>query len=174
MIENVSERLIDGQDRRLQPAYASSYRAAAACGREVTRLLEAVEAGVAAWYAGGDVDKPIVRRSPSRCIVQCGPVALTITWLQSGRGTVAEGELLVMLWRGAVARRSPRDFERVAERPGESSATALWEEVLVVDAQSEAAWRWASPGTETVTSAALADRCVDRLRAAYAECAVAS
>ena len=173
MIENVSDRLIDGQDQRFHPAYSSSYRAAAACGREVTRLLEAVEAGAAAWHAGGDVEKPIVRRSPSRCIVQTGPVALTITWLQSGRGTVADGELLVMLWRGAVARRSPRDFERVAERPGASSATALWEEVRVVDAESEAAWRWASPGTDAITSSALADRCVERLRVAYAECAVA-
>ena len=86
--------------------------------------------------------------------------------------TVADGELLVVVWRGEVAVRTPQGFERAHQRSGASSATALWESVLVVSATSETEWGWAPAKGEgdTRSSAALAHHCVERLRAAYAEC----
>jgi hypothetical protein len=44
--------------------------------------------------------------------------------------------------------------------------------VLVASAQSETQWGWVSAGKtgEAVSSSALAQQCVERLRAAYAEC----
>lgn len=169
MIDSISERLVEGQEHAHRPAYAASYRANAACTRELGRLLDLVAAGADAWHAGGEFEKPVVKRSPGRCSVQFGPVALTIAWLQSPIGTVADGELLVVVWRGAVGARTPRDFERTLGRQSVSSATSVWEEVLTVEAASEDAWRWITAGAEGVTSAALADRCVGRLRSAYAE-----
>lgn len=169
MIDGISERLIDTQEHGPRTPFAASYRANAACARELGRLHDAVADGLTAWAAGGVTEKPVVRRSPARCLVQLGPVALTIAWLQSGRGTVADGELLVVVWRGAVASRSPRGFERSGDRAGPSSATALWEEVLVVEAESEDSWTWSSSGRHdgAMTSLTLADRCVERLREAY-------
>jgi hypothetical protein len=69
--------------------------------------------------------------------------------------------------------RTPQGFERAHQHSGASSATALWESVLVVSAQSETQWGWApaAGGGDAVSSAGLAHRCVERLRAAYAECA---
>jgi hypothetical protein len=171
MIDGISERLLDTTaEHSHRPAYAASYRANSACARELTRLHDAVADGLAAWCGGTD-EKPVVRRSPARCLVQVGPVALTLAWLQSGHGTVADGELLVVVWRGsvAVASRSPRGFERAGDRAGASCATSLWEQVYMVDASSEEAWGWAPVGGDALSSVALADQCVERLRAAYAE-----
>jgi hypothetical protein len=114
----------------------------------------------------------VVRRSPARCLVQLGPVALTVAWLQRAQGTVADGELLVVVWRGEVAVRTPQGFERAHQRSGASSATALWESVLVVSAKNETEWGWApaTGGGEVLSSGALAHRCVERLRAAHSEC----
>jgi len=117
-------------------------------------------------------EEPVVRRSPARCLVQLGPVALTVAWLQRAQGTVADGELLIVVWRGEVAVRTPQGFERAHQHSGATSATALWETVLMVSAQSETQWGWApAVGGDAVSSAALARHCVDRLRAAHAECA---
>ena len=157
--------------------YASSYRANAACVRELARLHEEIAALLADGSVLADTNvtnDPVVRRSPARCLVQLGPVALTVAWLQRAQGTVADGELLVVVWRGEVAVRTPQGFERAHQHSGATSATALWESVLVVSATSESEWGWAPAGTkgDTVSSSALAHICVERLRAAYtAECA---
>ena len=156
--------------------YISSYRANAACVRELSRLYEEIVTSLTdAQGLPADVTviaEPVVRRSPARCLVQLGPVALTVAWLQRAQGTVADGELLVVVWRGEVAVRNPEGFERAHQHSGASSATALWESVLVVSAQSEAAWGWAPAGArgDAVSSSSLAHLCVERLLAAYAEC----
>ena len=156
--------------------YTSSYRANAACVRELSRLYEEIAASVAdARGVPADVKvtaEPVVRRSPARCLVQLGPVALTVAWLQRAQGTVADGELLVVVWRGEVAVRTPSGFERAHQHSGATSATALWESVLVVSAPSEPEWGWAPAGArgDAMSSSALAQRCVERLHAAYAEC----
>lgn len=155
--------------------YITSFRANAACARELARLYDEIAALLADARVPADAkvpEEPVVRRSPARCLVQLGPVALTVAWLQRSQGTVADGELLVVVWRGEVAVRTPQGFERAHQHSGASSATALWESVLVASAQSETQWGWTTAGAtdDTVSSAALAHRCVDRLRKAYAEC----
>jgi len=155
--------------------YTSSFRANAACARELARLYDEIAESLTDGRIPADAkitEEPVVRRSPARCLVQLGPVALTVAWLQRAQGTVADGELLVVVWRGEVAVRTPQGFERAHQHSGATSATALWETVLTVSAQSETQWGWApAAGGEAVSSAALARRCVDRLRAAHAECA---
>ena len=156
--------------------YTSSFRANAACARELARLYDEITASLDEARSPADAsvaEEPVVRRSPARCLVQLGPVALTVAWLQRAQGTVADGELLVVVWRGEVAVRTPQGFERAHQHSGATSATALWETVLVVSAQSETQWGWAPAGGsgEAVSSAALARRCVERLCAAHAECA---
>ncbi len=155
--------------------YTSSFRANAACARELARLYDEIAESLTDGHIAADAkitEEPVVRRSPARCLVQLGPVALTVAWLQRAQGTVADGELLVVVWRGEVAVRTPQGFERAHQHSGATSATALWETVLTVSAQSETQWGWApAAGGEAVSSAALARRCVGRLRAAHAECA---
>ena len=167
MLEGTTERA-QVSELGSRPPYASSHRAVAACTRELARLHEAVVDGVTAWYVD-DANKPVVRRSPARCLVQVGPVALTLAWLVAGQGTIADGELLVMVWKGNVATRLPVGFERTSDKVGASKATALWEDVFTVSATSEEAWQWASKTDGApLTSAALADMCVAQLRDAYA------
>jgi hypothetical protein len=178
MLHEIAERADAATEFR--GLFISSHRANAACARELARLHDAIADGLEAWgvgtpRAGADADlahAPVVRRTPERCLVQVGPVALTVAWLQRAHGTVADGELLVVVWRGAVAVQPPRGFERTVDRTGASSATPVWETVLVANAGSEADWVWMRVGMADVTlsSAALADQCIDRLRAAHAEC----
>lgn len=175
MLEHIAVRS-DARAHDVHADYISSYRANAACVRELSRLYEEIETSLTdAQGVPADAAvtvEPVVRRSPARCLVQLGPVALTVAWLQRAQGTVADGELLVVVWRGEVAVRTPAGFERAHQHSGASSATALWESVLVVSAQSETSWGWAPAGArgDAVSSSALANRCVERLRAAYAEC----
>lgn len=155
--------------------YTASYRANAACTRELARLHEEIATSLADFLPsdGRAPEEPVVRRSPARCLVQMGPVALTLAWLQRAQGTVADGELLIVVWRGAVAVQAPRGFERTVDRAGASSATPVWETVLVANAESEAEWGWMPAGVADValSSATLADQCIERLRTAHSECA---
>ncbi|MFL5620231.1 MAG: hypothetical protein ACJ79A_17775 [Gemmatimonadaceae bacterium] len=174
MLDHIAVRS-DARTHDAHADYTSSYRATAACTRELARLHEEIAASLTDARVMTDVgipDEPVVRRSPARCLVQLGPVALTVAWLQRAQGTVADGELLVVVWRGEVAVRTPQGFERAHQHSGASSATAIWESVLVVAAESETEWGWAPPGAkgDALSSAALAHRCADRLRAAYTEC----
>jgi hypothetical protein len=157
-------------DRRDRPAFLVSHRAHSACAHEIGHLAKEVAGGLAALHAAGAIAKPEVRQSPDRCIVQLGPVALTIAWLRSALGTVADGELLVIVWRGAVAPKPRQLPERARARPAAVTATALWEEVLSVAAEDPQSWRWRpAAGGADCTSAALARHCVERLHQAYTE-----
>jgi hypothetical protein len=181
MTEGIAERRADVRTDEVRASFITSHRAAAVCGRELSRLYDAIADELEAWgvgtaRAGEDAkvaDAPVVRRMPARCLVQVGPVALTVAWLQRPQGTVADGELLVVVWKGAVAVQAPRGFERTADRAGASSATSVWETVLRATAESEAGWAWVPAGVADVTlsSTALANQCIERLRAAHAECA---
>jgi hypothetical protein len=181
MTDGIAERRADTPTDEFRGSFITSHRATAACARELARLHEAIEDGLAAWgvgtaLAGTDAslaDAPVVRRTPGRCLVQVGPFALTVAWLQRAHGTVADGELLIVVWRGAVALQTMRGFERTVDRPGATSAAPVWESVLVASAESEAEWAWVPAGVADVTlsSTSLADQCIERLRAAHAECA---
>ena len=181
MVDGIAERHVDAGTDEIRAGFLSSHRATAACARELSRLYDAIADGLAEWGVGtgptGDESShaaaPVVRRTPARCLVQVGPVALTVAWLQRAQDAVAEGELLVVVWRGAVAVQTPRGSEHTGDRAGASSATPVWETVLGANAGSEADWIWVPAGVADVTfsSATLAAQCLARLRAAYAECA---
>lgn len=178
MLDHIAVRRSDVQANDAPPNFTTSYRASAACTRELGRLHEEIATALSAWRADHLAtdpalipEAPVVRRSPARCLVQLGPVALTVAWLQRAQGTVADGELLIVVWRGTVAARTPQGFERTHDRAGASSATAIWERVLVAVAEREAEWGWAPAGSagDAISSATLAAQCVQRLCAAYEE-----
>ena len=156
----------------LHGPFLDSQRATAACRRELDRLNDQLALRLTELHAAGAIEAFGVRASPDRWIAQLGPVALTVAWLKGARDSVAEGELLVIVWRGVAGRRP----SRLPERPGAAqmpSATALWEEVLVPVADDEATWGWQpqSAGADLWSSPQLAARCVERLHAAYAHLA---
>ena len=158
-----------GSDR---PSFLASHRALAVCSRELARLAADVVRGTATLSAAGVEEKSTERLSPGRCIVQLGPVALTLTWLRSTIDTVADGDLLVIVWRGAVAPQGEYLPERMTTRTQPSAPTALWEEVFVASGTDEASWIWQPKNAETggLSSAELAAHSVERLRLAYEEC----
>jgi hypothetical protein len=148
----------------------------AACRRELDRLNEELGRRLTDLQASGAGEEFEMRTAPDRWIVQLGPVSLTMAWLKGAQDSVAEGELLVIVWEGVAGRRT----SRLPEHPGATrspSATALWEEVLVPIAADEAAWGWrprsAGAAGATLSSAELATRCVERLHAAYTRLAPA-
>jgi hypothetical protein len=151
--------------------FLASHKAVAACTREFVRLGREVLDGVAALPGAAAEEKAVVRQSPERCILQLGPVALTLAWLRSTHDSVAMGELLVIVWRGAVAPRTKHQPERPVAGPAPLGATPLWEQVLTPVGDSEATWAWQPRGTEIgrCSSSVLAARCVEQLQAAYLE-----
>jgi hypothetical protein len=166
-----SHRLVDDRPSRYGQPFLASHRALAACTRELARLSDEVVVGVVALAGAVAEEKAAVRRSPDRCIIQLGPVALTLAWLRSSRDSVATGELLVIVWRGAVAPRQQHQPERPATRPTAIPATVLWESVLTAAADSEEAWAWEPRAADMrrCSSKELAARCVEQLRVAYLE-----
>ena len=160
-----SERLHDDAGPERQP-FLTTYRAGAACTREFGRLIDEVLDGMKALPLAGISEKAVARQSPDRCVVQLGPVALTLGWLQNTRDSVAMGELLVSVWEGAITRRAYQP-ER-ASAANTAPAMELWTEVFAAKAADEASWLWHSKsGEESYSSTDLAARCVDRLRVAF-------
>jgi hypothetical protein len=174
MIENsTAERLVDVRGNSHREPFLTSHRALAACARELARLSDEIVRGVTALSGAQVEHKAVVRQSPERCIVQLGPVALTLTWLRSSHDSVASSELLVIVWRGAVAPRKTYEPERPDKRPAPLPATSLWEQVLTAVGNSEAEWAWQPHDAEIgrCSSTELAARCVERLRGAYLDSA---
>lgn len=170
-----TERSEHERDAFEQQPYLTTHRAQAACSRELGRLMEEVIDRVTALRATGIEDKAVVRQAPDRCIVQLGPVALTIGWLRGAMESVADGELLVIVWRGMVAPATNYTPERAHAGPGLHAATSLWEQVLLPAGQSEAEWSWRSAKSdcEQSSSVAVAERCVEQLRLAHERVAAA-
>ena len=152
-------------------AYTTSRRATTQCARELERLHTDVISGAKSLHEQGLTDKPVIRQSPNRCIVQVGGVALTIAWLQNAMASVADGELLVILWQGQVAPANSDASDRSMRSPAVRSATALWEGVFVVEAEKDDSWHWrqTSNGSGEFTSANLAIACIDRVRSELAK-----
>jgi hypothetical protein len=112
-------------------------------------------------------ETPVVRRSPDRLIVQLGAVALSVAWLRGAVEGVADGELLIVVWRGSVGPGKSPAPERAHAAP-QTTATVVWEDVLSVVAETAEGWRWSSGQTPRAefTSEELAARCVAQLRLA--------
>lgn len=154
-----------------RPSFLATHRALSVCTHELELLAVSVVRGVAALTDAGLAEKPKERVSPGRCIVQLGPVALTITWLRSTIDSVADGDLLVIVWRGAVAPPGEHLPERTTTRRAPMAVTSLWEDVFVAAGTDQASWAWQRKGdTSSFSSVELAARCVERLRMAYEEC----
>lgn len=159
-----------GPDFSERQPFLATHRATAICSREVGRLVEAVRGAFATTSSVKEAGAPEVQISPDRCVVQYGPVALTVGWLRRPPDTPDVGELLVMIWRGVIARRGAfRDPERGVATT--RTATVLFEHTFVAAASDEASWTWrpTSSAGAAFPSADLAQWCVDRLRLAHAE-----
>ena len=155
------------RDRDL-PDFLDSHRALAVCAKEFDQLVDEIARLAAELDTESATVQTEVRRSPNRCIVQLGPVALTISWLRSGADTISDGRLLVIEWVGTVGRGATRSPERSIERrpPGEKApATISREVVLIAQATSADNWRWRREDSNRVSysSSELAARCVESL-----------
>lgn len=122
-------------------AFLSSHRALPACTREFDRLADDVSKRATALGTQTGTGPADVRRAPGRCIVQLGPVALTISWVRSRTDTVSDGRLLIVAWEGTVAQSGTPTPERPQDR-AVRSARPISEEVFVADATGEQDWRW--------------------------------
>ena len=151
--------------------FLGTSRALQICTREFERLTD----GIAKRSAGLDAEatgaKPEVRRTPGRCIVQLGPVALTVSWVRDRVDTVAAGRLLIVEWRGIVHRAAPRIIEDAVSPVAGPAVTLVREEILVAEATGEPDWLWRREGAHHMayTSRDLAALCVDSLVAALQE-----
>lgn len=150
------------------PDFLDSHRALAVCAKEFDQLVDEIARLAAEMDTGSSELQTEVRRSPNRCIVQLGPVALTISWLRSGADTISDGRLLVIEWVGTVGRGATRSPERSIERRpvGEpAAATIAREVVLIAQATNAENWRWRREDSARVSysSAELASRCVESL-----------
>jgi len=157
-------------DRSSQGSFLSTHRAATVWAREFGSLVAESLDRVHAEHAPKSPTAPVIRRSPDRCIVQLGPVALTVARLKSSADAVGEGQLLIIVWRGAVAPAPARLPEHVAFGASKQAAVALWEESYIPVATSPDDWSWAPTAKgQSQSTSALAKGCFERLSAAYAD-----
>jgi hypothetical protein len=163
------ERLL--RDRE---SYLGSHRSGPACARELERLADDVVQRVESMDRDETAGEIEVRRGAGRCIIQLGPVALTMSWIRSRTDAVIEGRLMIMEWDGIVRRGTDQVPERAPVRHAFQPATLLREDVFVADAATEATWRWRRDGHSlgTYTSRDLAARCVASLTARLEEAAI--
>ena len=149
-------------------AFLAMPRATLLCAREFDRLSDCIAASIAGGVSAGDIPEAEVRRAPGRCIVQLGPVGLTVSWVRARVDTVPGGRLLVIEWLGSVARGVTRIPERAAS-PLDRTRTAvlLTELVFAADATSEREWFWRDEARPQVRfrSPELAEQCVTSLHA---------
>jgi len=143
MIETSSPALSEksSESRYEQQSFLSTLRAVAPCAREFARLSASVADSIAESLGGTVHEKIVVRQSPERCIIQVGEAAVTMTWLRNSHESVAEGELLIILWEGSVAPMRRFQPERAADA-ATLTAKAVSESVFMADATCEADWTW--------------------------------
>jgi hypothetical protein len=155
--------------------FLTTHRALGVCVRELSTLSDELVAGIAAMRDRLGAPKEVVRRPPGRCIVQLGPVALTMVWLKDAQDTIASGQLLIGVWRGQVAPQVEHQWERPIRTAPQLPAKLLWETILAAEADSQDTWRWNPVVADSlpVTGGRLAEECVEQLRAAYVETSAA-
>lgn len=153
-------------DEQYSPPYLSTPRALSAAAREFARLSDCLADGIESGF-GEVIDRPLnVRRSPERCIIQVGRLAVTVAWIRHRRDS-GEGELLIIHWQGTVAPSINQQFERAREM--NLSATPLFESVFLAEATCEADWAWrtSEEPVHRYSSSSLAALVVERLRSAH-------
>jgi hypothetical protein len=156
----------DAGNRRAQDAasFLGSSRAVAVCAREFDRLADGIakRAMTIGEKAG---TKAEVQRMPDRCIVQLGPVALSVSWVRERVDTVATGRLMIAEWNGTVVRAAQRGPDNVSQSVTNVPAKLMRENILRADATGEPDWLWRRETTDDLGYASrdLAARCVDSL-----------
>ena len=91
--------------------------------------------------------KADVKRSPGRCIVQLGPVALTISWLRTRAETVSQGRLLIVEWTGTVGANGAQEYVNgVPTVAVTQTAKVVTENVYLAEASDEKSWTWRREG----------------------------
>jgi hypothetical protein len=127
--------------------FLDSHRALAVCAREFDRLAEDVSRRVSDLEDDAKGLKADVRRSPGRCIVQLGPVALTLSWLRTRAETVSQGRLLIVEWHGTVGANGAQEYVNgVPTVAVTQTAKVVRELVFVADANDEKSWTWRREG----------------------------
>jgi hypothetical protein len=128
--------------------FLDSHRALAVCAREFDRLAEDIAKRVTDLEDEAKGLKADVRRSPGRCIVQLGPVALTISWLRTRAETVSQGRLLIVEWNGTVGANGAQEYVNgVPTVAVTQTAKVVRESVFIPDASDEKSWTWKREGT---------------------------
>jgi hypothetical protein len=165
----------ESNDGYQRSPFLATHRAAGAHTRQFAHLCDALVQGASRLHSGSAPAAPVVRQSPGRCILQLGPVAITVTWIKRNLGSIGDGELLVIVWRGGVAPKREYCPERAPATRPSSSATVLWEQSLRPVAASESTWVWQAGDGDRVgySSVDLAALCVEQLRLASEACEVA-
>jgi hypothetical protein len=164
----------DERQVRDRDTYLGSHRSGPACARELERLADDVVQRIESMERDEQAGEIEVRRGAGRCIIQLGPVALTMSWIRSRTDAVIEGRLMIMEWDGIVRRGTDQVPERAPVRHTYRPATLLREDVFVADAATEQGWRWRRDGRAlgTYTSRDLAARCLASLTARLEEVSV--
>jgi hypothetical protein len=123
--------------------FLDSHRALAVCAREFDRLADDISKRVVDLEDEAKGLKAEVRRSPGRCIVQLGPVALTISWLRTRAETVSQGRLLIVEWNGTVGANGAQEYVNgVPTIAVTQTAKVVRESVFIPDAMDEKSWTW--------------------------------
>jgi hypothetical protein len=148
--------------------FLSSHRAQAAGTREFSRLSSALVDAMRQIASSRGEGAPDVRMAPDRCIVQIGPLAVTVTHLRNAADRQAGGQLLAILWQGQIAQRGDHIPERLGARRVPPPPVSVWEESFDAAADSEADWRWSptASAAQRFTSGEVASRCEHVVRAA--------
>lgn len=127
--------------------FLDSHRALAVCAREFDRLTDDISKRVLNLQDEEKGLKADVRRSPGRCIVQLGPVALTISWLRTRAETVSQGRLLIVEWNGTVGANGAQEYVNgVPTVAVTQTAKVVRETVFLPDATDEKSWTWRREG----------------------------
>jgi hypothetical protein len=168
--------LADESNKRAEVAasFLGSSRAVAVCAREFERLADTIakRATSAAEKAG---TKAEVQRMPDRCLVQVGPVALSVSWVRERVDTAATGRLMIAEWQGTVVR-TPRPADMpTTTTTNYGPATLVSEKILRADATGEPDWLWRHEPVADLgwASRDLAAHCVESLMLSLQERATA-
>src|SRR5919108_4588378 len=155
--------------------FLDSHRALAVCAREFDRLADDVARRVTGLEDESKGLKADIRRSPGRCIVQLGPVALSISWLRTRAETVSQGRLLVVEWNGTVGANGAQEYVNgVPTVAVTQTAKVVRETVFVADASDEKSWTWrreGKTGRKAYRSAELAKVCASSINGTLRESA---
>lgn len=148
-------------------AFLLTPRAHAACQREFEKITRVLVTQATAESLRLTGRAPDVKHAPTRCIVQRGRIAVSLTWLCGASASVAAGELLGIVWSGVVAPGNDPIPERRLQRPP-TPPVALWEGTWRAVAGDASAWAW-RPTPDDMAIAVPSAMLAEGLAARFAE-----